>query len=769
MEEQLHNYNLISLDIFDTLLLRTVAKPTDVFELLWQAADTVKRNDLSPKEFMKLRAEMERRARNKKASREVCLFEIYAEFPDYIVTDTQALMELEVETEKAVCYRNDYLYDLVLKMKADGKKLVLLSDMYLNREQIIGILQVNGIDVSLFESIILSNEQDCSKQSGELYQVLLKQFPDMPLEDIIHIGDNKNGDYHQARQAGISAIYYSAVPDQLNSIYDYERIRHNIPQKEILSLRKTVVWHGTRQWQTDDEKTAYEIGASVIGPYLTAYVGYVCDRMEQLNIHRIFPLMREGYILGKLLESEAAYRGYELEVHPIYVSRKATYIPSIQKIDREEIENMIGARNLTVGESFRLMGLTAVRDMEEYADCRWKDTHLVDRDGQSLKEYLINKFLEPQNIKSMEQYVSSERKLLIEYLKQEIGDFTDIATIDIGFFGRIQLWLEKALDLENTPHKIKHFLGIGVTGDKIFDGMDFEGYSGSFAENQDLIATIHRTTDVIEKFISVTEGSTVGYCRMEGRIEPVKAKAVANDKITNASFAGILDFQRAFHCLATQKPEIAKKVVASRRESLMVLHRLIDMPRLCEAQLIQSIEADTNFGTEYCKRIITEENLALADEKGVDFIDRCNISYTYQNSNVVWPKGVVTLKSPYYYVRRAMKSNAGNEITKSMQEVVERVKEDGVTEVALYGAGENGRQFYFICQLYEVQVNCFIDRKESLWGTRKEGVEVMGLEEAVRRGYDVYIVTSLFSISEIRETIRERYQSVDRKVEIYSV
>ncbi len=193
------------------------------------------------------------------------------------------------------------------------------------------------------------------------------------------------------------------------------------------------------------------------------------------------------------------------------------------------------------------------------------------------------------------------------------------------------------------------------------------------------------------------------------------------------------------------------------------------MPRLCEAELAMSMEADTNFGTMYRKQVITDENMSLLREKGKDFIDKCNVSYTYQDNNIVWPKGVVTLADEYYYVRRALKNSAGNEIAKSMQEVVEKVQSDGVSEIALYGAGENGRQFYFICGLYNINVNCFIDRKESLWGTRKEGIEVMGLREAMDRGNDVYIVTSLFSISEISAFIKENYKGTGRCPVIYSV
>lgn len=769
----LQNIKLISFDIFDTILLRTVAKPIDVYAIVWEKANenNLSKTDIAPEEFVKLRVEMEHRARNKCVNRECNLEDIYREFPNYITGDIDGLKTLEIECEKSCSYLNWDMYEFIKQVKSNDIRVVLTSDMYLNNTQMKDILESIGFDIQLLDAIFISNEHYCSKQNGELFDVLLKHFPEVKAEEILHVGDNKNADYDQPIQKGLQAIHYRAIPDRLHSIYDYEKIRHNIPQKEILSLRKITVYNKDKEGYTEVEKTAYEIGAGIFGPFMTAYISHVCDRLEKLGISRIYPLMREGYILGKMLENEAASRGMQLLIKPIYISRKVTYIPAIENVNREEIENMIGARNLTVGEAIELVGLTKddVEIDEKYLTVRWKETHTISYMQRTLKEYLILQFLQKENVAKIEQYVKEQRLLLTDYLKQEIGDMQGVATIDIGFFGRIQMWMEKALVLERIPKKFKHFLGIGITGDKLYQGFDFEGYYSTIAQNQDMVPTIHRTTDIIEKFISVTEGSTIGYRRVDGIIEPIKAEKVENDLIINKSFEGIMDFQKNFLKFRRSKPQIAQKVVNNRREMLMIVHRLIDMPRLVEVNLIAGIEADTNFGTNYKKEIITWENRELLKTRGIEFVDKCNASYTYKNSNIVWPKGLVTLGDEFYYVRRAMKNSTQNDILRSMQEVVERVQQEGLSKIALYGAGENGRQFYFICQLYNIQVTCFIDRKESIWGTRKEGIEVMGLREAMRRGNMDFIITSLFSISEIREYILELFGKEGKQANIFSV
>lgn len=774
MRINIDHYELISLDIFDTLLLRAVAKPIDIFQIVWNKVKEkeVYLSDLSENEFMKLRIELERRARKKKEHREVNLDDIYNEIPAYIVSDVNELKQIEIEVEKEYCYSNFDIYELVKEAAGKKKKIVLVSDMYLTSQQIKSLLEHNGIDIKYFDTVIVSNERKCSKQSGKLYNALFEEYPNVPKQKILHIGDNKNSDYNQAIQAGIHAIHYDAIPEKLNSIYDFEKIRHNIPQKGLLSLRKVVSYQFTQDLISETEKRTYELGSSIAGPFLTLYISHVCNRLQKLKIKRIYPLMREGYLLGELLKREAKNRNMDLLVKPIYVSRKVTYIPSIEKVDREEIENIIGVRNLTLLEAINNLGLSQqdFNELNEYFGEHIKKSHKIKySEHQTLKEYFIHRLLEKQNVERIENYVQQEREKLVTYLVQEIGDLQNIAFIDIGFFGRMQEWIDKALTMSCIPHKIKTFFGAGVVGEKFYNGIDIEGYCGTFAENGDIIPALNRTPDVLEKMISVTEGSTIGYCEENDKIIPIKGEGVNNNEFLDIVFKGIYDFQTYWHKFESKKPHIAKQCVKNRKEALMILHRLIDMPRKSEVEVLAGVEADTNFGTNYFEKIIIDRDIKLIQEKGADFIDRCTISYTYENNFVVWPKGVVTLIDEFYYVRKIMKNLNTNEVLKSMQEVVEKIKDDGIRDVALYGAGENGRQFYFMCCLYNIKVNCFIDRKESLWGTRKEGIEIVGLKEAMKRGNKDFIVTSLFSISEIKDYIEEMFEGVEGTARIYTV
>lgn len=769
------SYQLISVDLFDTLLVRTKEKPIHIFQEVWVQAqkEHITNSDLTALEFQMIRVEAEHRARAKHPANEVNLSAIYAEIPCFLTTNKQRFQEIELEVELNNCYVNFYFYDWLLEQKKNGIPIILTSDMYFSKAELIQLMQHNGICVDLFEAIFISNEYHCSKQQGGLFQVVLQHYPKLKPEQIIHIGDNKTSDIQQAKKYGLQTFHYNAIPPVMGNLYDYERILHATPLEEILSLRKLVCY----AWEQQEQKnkamlTTYTIGASILGPVLTFFIAHVCKRLKELSIHRIYPFMREGALYGKLLENEAQRQQYLLEVKPIYISRKVTYVASIQTINREEIENLIGIRNVTIEEAFVMLGFQkeSFSELTEFYNTRFKESHLISYNNMTLKEYVIQRLLEPQNKEKIMNYVSEQKQLLFDYLTQEIGNFEKIATLDMGCLGRVQTWFESCLKQYQIPYQIKHFIMMGTTGTKLCDGLDIEGYFGTTSDYTGLLTPVKRSIDIVEKMISVTSGSTIGYKRSNGKISPICSDPVNNQTYTKLFFEGIEQFQKAFFYFREQKPDIAMICIEEKRiESLKLLHRLIDLPLKQEAEILSSLEADTNFGTNYKATILTEANKTLFNEKGIDFIDRCNISYTYQNSNIVWPKGLITLYDEFYYVRKAMKEQTKNSITRTMQELVEHVKQEGVQTVALYGAGENGSQLHFICQLYGIDVFCFIDRKESLWGTFKEGVPIMSLAHAMEQGISSYIIASLFSIHEIQCYLEESFQGLETKPRIFSV
>src|SRR2546423_11425893 len=77
-----------------------------------------------------------------------------------------------------------------------------------------------------------------------------------------------------------------------------------------------------------------------------------------------------------------------------------------------------------------------------------------------------------------------------------------------------------------------------------------------------------------------------------------------------------------------------------------------------------------------------------------------------------------------------------------MANLITRVRRDGLTEIAIYGAGEVGEALISVCRERGVHVRCAIDQNELLWGSKMQEVPVISFVEAMKGGNDVYSVAS---------------------------
>lgn len=114
---ELLRYEVVSFDIFDTLLFRRIPKPTDLFGIL-------ERETAIPN-FARNRIEGEQRAREHKFTScgtwEVTLKEIYDQFPALEGISNDEMMERELAAEDEYCYANPVMTEVLSALNAVGK------------------------------------------------------------------------------------------------------------------------------------------------------------------------------------------------------------------------------------------------------------------------------------------------------------------------------------------------------------------------------------------------------------------------------------------------------------------------------------------------------------------------------------------------------------------------------------------------------------------------------------------------------------------------
>lgn len=214
ISQELQHYDVISFDVFDTLICRTVGHPTDVFGIMEQRTGIP--------EFANCRIEAENAARQYRSARyhtrEVTIEEIYhTMLQDSRVKvssgkygaaltkqDLSTWIALEMEAEKQCCRADPYMRKLVRLLLAQGKPVIATSDMYLHQAQVQDLLQLCGY--ADFGEIYVSCDHRAGKSDGRLFPRILQRLG--PDKRLVHIGDNFYADVYKPKELGMSTIHY---------------------------------------------------------------------------------------------------------------------------------------------------------------------------------------------------------------------------------------------------------------------------------------------------------------------------------------------------------------------------------------------------------------------------------------------------------------------------------------------------------------------------------------------------------------------------------
>ena len=305
LAERLSSYDVISFDVFDTLLFRTFANPTDLFYAVGQKLDCL--------DFKRLRMEAEENARRdcmkEKGHREANLSDIYDRLWKDAGIPKEEGMRAEVEAEERFCFANPYMLEVFRLLHRSGKRLVLLSDMYLSGETILRILKKCGYPEP--EACFVSCDYGLSKSGGTLYKEAEKRFG--PLR-YIHVGDNRISDGENAKKAGWDSIYYANV----NAVGNPFRSREmsSVTGSVYRGLVNAHLHNGLQERDPD-----YEYGFLCGGILALGYCQFIHSYVQEHGMEKILFLARDGDILCRVYR--LLYPQEEARIHYVLWSRLA--------------------------------------------------------------------------------------------------------------------------------------------------------------------------------------------------------------------------------------------------------------------------------------------------------------------------------------------------------------------------------------------------------------------------------------------------------------
>lgn len=572
-------YKVVSFDMFDTLVSRLVCSPKDVFTLV-EARTGVRR-------FKEARISAERAARAK-GRPEITLDDIYGELEDTFPQHgtLASLKSCELQVERDVCVANVKGVRLYEEAKASGARIAITSDMYLPAGFLEDILRECGYVG--WELFFVSCERDATKASGTLYDAVVREAGVKPSE-ILHVGDNPKSDILRARKRGLATL----------------RV-HPGKSHQVDICESFVVGAQEARKGTEAGGATYigDFGYRCLGPVLAGFCGWLKNELLARDIKKVFYLARDGLIIQRAMATlgEDSLLGTYL-----YASRRALQVPSIALLGsfREIVDSMFLPRTISLRKLFRKMGLDereAAQRMIEVGidpDVR-RETANIAEDADSLKAYGILS-------QSVKCNAEEELEMLAAYLRQ--SEFEGkVAVVDIGWFGNMQLALERICGAAGINAEIYgYYVGLSPNGrNQLTHRM--KGYLFDVMHDKDLFEKERCYNLIFETLFSAPHGTTRKFqMNDQGRVEPVLAfySGVEADigAVAQRAREGAIDFARDCRRVLGDIPLTVQPELALRE-----LNKVGVTPSLAEAAFFGKwgMEADG-------------ETLCAAEPKGLGF------------------------------------------------------------------------------------------------------------------------------------------------------
>lgn len=415
---KLEKYDIISFDIFDTLITRKVLKPDDVF---------YKMNEISKNNnFYESRKTSEEVARNK-LNKDVNIYEIYEQLQeDLNLTDEEKihLLNEEINLEFELCVSRKEMLEIIKSLKENNKKILLISDMYLPKDIILKMIHKCGYE-NLYDEIYVSNEYNARKDHLKLFEIA---YLNLDKDKIIHIGDNIESDGKNACASGVSSIIIPKGTTYIENL-------------KIISYGDSVIYGNTYNngiynspFITDKNDIIFsDLGDFSYKIFGCIFINFMIWLNQIYNGDTYLFVAREGYYLKQLFEYFSKKTNIPLiENYYFLTSRRASSVPTLK--NKEDIYELLNVFYLGTVKDLLFYRFGYIYNGDNF-DIR------LPNDIEKVKNTIENE------IERILDNSKKEKVNYINYISSIIPDYKNknLTVIDLGYSGTAQYYLTKLL------------------------------------------------------------------------------------------------------------------------------------------------------------------------------------------------------------------------------------------------------------------------------------------------------------------------------------
>lgn len=404
-------YDVISFDIFDTLIFRPFSEPTDLFYFVG--------NDLDFMDFKNVRCYAEYLARmdcqKKYGHTEVSFLEIWEKVSEMTGLTAKKGMQLESDYEKQFCYANPFMKHIFETMKKMGKDIIITSDMYLPKEVLEDILKQSGYEG--YKKIYVSNTYRKSKAKGDLYE-LIKQ--EMGREQkILHVGDNLFSDVKKAKEHGIDAMHYPNINQYSHQYRAYDMSA--MIGSAYRGLVNNQLYSGLQTFSK-----SYEFGYVYGGLFVVGYCYFIHKYYEEHQLDKVLFLSRDGDVLKKAYQELFPKDNIEY----VYWSRKCATQLMAEKNKYDYFRRFLYHK---ANAGWKISDILTSMELEELCErlpeTLSREEILTDESVENLKQWLNKQW----------DFISKKYEIRQNaaktYYSRVLKDCKKVCAVDIGWAG----------------------------------------------------------------------------------------------------------------------------------------------------------------------------------------------------------------------------------------------------------------------------------------------------------------------------------------------
>lgn len=339
---------VVSFDLFDTLVLRPFLKPAGAREYLGYLV----KKQFAIDRFPELRESAESKARLA-AGKDVDIATIYrtmSGMPQAEGIPIESILALELATEKRQLRSRQALLDAAVRMGRLGKTVIAVSDMYLSTEELRTALP--GAVNDAVEQILVSCETGWRKDTGAAWENLPVHLG-TEVERWLHVGDNEHSDIQLPFALGfIPPVHVLRTHALLDVVPALRPLRPTQAQSASWSNQLWLGLVGNRLLElADRDPGAFDaglfiedpqtLGYVVLGPLVLDYLTWMTRLASTEKADAILFLSREGFLLKKAYDilCQAAPGEMPRSVY-LLASRRGVGTPSIRLFS--DISHLLG-------------------------------------------------------------------------------------------------------------------------------------------------------------------------------------------------------------------------------------------------------------------------------------------------------------------------------------------------------------------------------------------------------------------------------------------